>query len=65
MKYNSITRCKECGLTISEINFVEELCISCDDKYSELTSRCRECGIQDEIENLINNLCITCFTINF
>jgi len=65
MKYNLLTRCEKCGLTINETNFIENLCVSCDAKYSELTSQCRECGTQDEKGNLINNLCISCFTVNY
>lgn len=61
MDYESIVRCKKCGLTMNETFFIEDLCVTCHHKENEYTDRCKECGNEYEKEELINSLCIACF----
>jgi len=56
-----ITKCKKCGISVSETDFIEELCVPCDKNGNEYTALCKECSATDEKDNLINGVCLECF----
>lgn len=48
-----------CGLSVFEIDFIDDSCIICNvDDYS---CTCMKCGCSDHCEFFTNFLCIECF----
>lgn len=50
-----------CGLTIEQVSFIDDVCIVCYENDLSKISKCKSCGEMDEPEYFINRLCRECF----